>query len=770
MLKLNHHVISKPAINETIMKKISYLVMPLFLSAAVIGQTGAIKKADKDYANYNYSSVVDRIGDDGITKTDALRKLADSYRMKGDYTNAEANYAKVASSADKKTEDVYAYAQILKMNKKYQEAVVQMDTYKALAQADSRVQLFNNNRDYVQELLKDNGQFSVKNLAINTSHQEFGAIYYNNEVVYTSSKNRIGFIDRVWNGNKLPYLDLFVSKADANSELSASKKVSQLNKKYHEGPASYSKDGNVSLFTRDNYDSKSKDGIRKLQLFETKKDKNGKWMDALSFPYNNSEYSCGHPALTADGNTLYFASDMPGGMGGVDIYKTTRSSDGKWSKPENLGNKINTEGNEMFPFIHESGLFFYSSDGRPGLGGLDVFATEIKDGEIKKVINVGTPLNSSKDDFTMVLNNDKTKGYFASNREGGKGDDDIYSFQLLKPFVFGKMIKGTAKDKEGNILANTAVNLYDNTGNVLKTVTTGDDGAYAFNVDADKQFKLDGKKEKYFDGKNTANTAVPEDVIISDLVLEKDPGFALRALVTDSKSGDPLEGVKLKFTDLKTNQVFIETITPTNGETMKPLMDKKIADLLGYKIELQKDGYFPKTVNFNYTIDKPGIVNVHEAMKGALAMDKEVKDIRELVVINDIRFDLNKFNIRPDAALELDKVVEVMNKYPGMVVELGAHTDCRAPIKYNEQLSDKRAKASAAYIKKKITSPERIFGKGYGESRLLNGCACEGSVKSTCSEEEHQKNRRTEFKIISMGAGTDKVDVKNNSTNSFDKK
>lgn len=742
------------------------ILATLILPVTFFGQVSA-KKASNYYNNYSYSKVIEKLEDKNDVNTDAQRKLAESYKMTGNYTAAESSYSKIVAASDKKPEDVYAYAQVLKMNGKYAEAQQQMDTYSTLNAADSRVKLVNQNKTYTIDLLKDKGQFDVKNLAVNTAEQDFGAIYYKDEVVYTSSKHDINAAMRRWNGNNLPYLDLYIGKADEKCEINNSEKLSKLNKKYHEGPASYSKDGNSVIYTQDNYKEKSSDGVRKLEMMESKF-KDGKWSERVPFPLNNKEYSVGHPALTADGNTMYFTSDMPGGKGGTDIYKITRKSGGTWGTAENLGDKINTEGNEMFPFIHESGLFFFSSDGRPGLGGLDVFATEIKNNQFSKVVNIGTPINGTKDDFTFVLNNEKTKGYFASNREGGKGDDDIYSFNLLKPFKFGKTIKGTAKDKEGAILANTAVNLYDASGKVINTVTTTDNGTYSFDVDNVEEYKLTGTKEKYFDGKNVATVTDDKDIVVSDVILEKDPGMALRMLVTDGKTKEPLEGVKYKITDLKTGAVFMQDATPNTGDALKPLADKKVNDALAYKIELVKEGYFPKTVNFNHTITKPGIVDVHQLLD--LTMDKEVKDLRDLVVINDIRFDLNKFNIRPDAATELDKVVEVMNKYPNMVVELGSHTDCRASIKYNANLSDKRAKASAAYIKGKITNPARIYGKGYGESVLLNGCACEGTVKSTCSEEEHQKNRRTEFKIISMGSGTNNVDVKNNSTNSFDKK
>lgn len=738
-----------------------FILSAFIIPISVFGQS-SIEKASNYYNNYSYSKVIEKLEGKEKLTTDANRKLAQSYKMANDFKSAEKVYEKVVSASDKTSEDIFDYAQLLKMNGKYVEAKQQMDIYTSMNN-DTRAKLYSKNKSYVIDLLKDNGQFSIKNLSVNSSQQDFGATYYKNEIVYTSSKAPISSAYRRWNGNNLPFLDLYIGKEDATTEITNPKKLSKLNKKYHEGPASYSKDGNIVMYTQDNYDAKSKEGIRKLEMYESKMI-NGKWGDKIAFPYNNKEYSTGHPSLTTDGNTMYFTSDMPGGKGGTDIYKTTRGTDGKWSVPENLGEKINTEGNEMFPFIHESGLFFFSSDGHPGLGGLDVFATEITNNGIGKIINLGSPINGSKDDFSLVLNDTKTKGYFASNREGGKGDDDIYSFNLLKKLPFGKQIRGITKDKEGNALANTKVNLYDQQGKLIGTFTTADNGAYSFDVDNLGKYSLNGNKEKYFNGKNIAPVVEENDVTIADVILEKDPGTALRTIVTDSKTGLTLSGVKLKLTDIKTGQIFIEELTRTTGDLLKELVDKKVNDTLTYQMELQKDGYFPKTVNLNHIITKSGIIEIPETM------DKEVKDIRELIVINDIRFDLNKFNIRPDAAVELDKVVEVMNKYPEMEIELGSHTDCRASIKYNETLSDKRAKASAAYIKSKITNPARIYGKGYGESRLLNDCACEGIVKSTCSEEEHQKNRRTEFKVISMGAGTEKVDVKNNSTNSFDEK
>ncbi|MBC7411230.1 MAG: PD40 domain-containing protein [Bacteroidia bacterium] len=748
---------------------INYTLAVSLLASTAIAQTRTIKKGTKYYNNYSYSKAIKKLEPLTEKSTEVNRKLADSYMRLGNVEKAESYYATVANAPDATPADAYNYFYVLRSVGKYTESETWIKKFHSNIATDSRGIEYTNNIGSFTKLKTDEGRFKIKNLEMNSAQQEFGATYYNKQIVYASTQRVVQSQVRTWNGNDKNFLNMYVADRATDNELLKSVEFSKsINKKYHEGPASFSTDGKFMVFTRDNYENKSSDGVKKLQLFSSEL-KEDKWTKPEAFTFNNKEYSTGHPSLTADGKTMYFASDMPGGKGGADLYKTTRGTDGVWTAPENLGTKINTEGNEIFPSIHKDGLLFFASNGHVGLGGLDVFVAQLKDGKAIKLQNVGTPINGTKDDFAFILDDDQKGGYFSSNRTDGKGDDDIYSYSLFKPFKFGKQIKGVAKDKTGTLLANTKVNLYDGKGKVVETIVTSADGAYLFNVDDDDVYKLDGVKDKYFEGKNTADTK-DKDVIEADVILEKDPGNALCLLVTEGKTGAPVEGVKVKVTDLKTGEIFIQYVTTTTGIELKALIGKKLNDQLTYKIELVKEGYFPKVVTFNHTIIKPGVVNVHELMSGSLSMDKEVKDLRDLVVINDIRFDVNKFNIRPDAAIELDKVVEVMNKYAGMEVELGAHTDCRAPIKYNETLSDKRAKASAAYIKAKISNPLRIYGKGYGESVLLNDCACEGKVKFTCTEEEHQKNRRTEFKIISMGSGADKVDVINNSTNSFDKK
>jgi outer membrane protein OmpA-like peptidoglycan-associated protein/Tol biopolymer transport system component len=726
---------------------LNYTVAGSLLASTAIAQTGTIKKGTKYYNNYSYSKSIKKFESLTERSTDVNRKLADSYMRLGNVEKAEENYAKVANAPDATPADAYNYFYALRSAGKYTESETWIKKFHDNVATDSRGIEYTNNIGSFTKLKTDEGRFKIKNLAMNTAEQEFGTAYCGKQIVYTSSQRGVKTTVRTWNGNGKSFLNLFVADRGTDSELKNTTQLSAtINKKYHEGPASYSADGTFMMFTRDNYATKSDEGVKKLQLFSSEL-KEDKWTKPEAFTFNNKEYSTGHPSLTADGKTMYFASDMPGGKGGSDIYKSTRGTDGVWTTPENLGAKINTEGNEMFPSIHKDGLLFFASNGHVGLGGLDVFVAQMKDGKVGKIQNVGTPINGTKDDFAFVLDDDQKGGYFSSNRLDGKGDDDIYSYSLFKPFKFGKQIKGVAKDKTGLILADTKVNLYDGKGKVIETVTTTADGAYLFNVENDDVYKLDGLKDKYFDGKNTADTK-GKDVVEADVVLEKDPGMALCGIITDKVTKAPLKDVKVTLTNTETGAV--ETIiTPATGDFMQ-VMNKKLGDNIAYRIKLESPGYLTETFNYSKTLTKLGKQNLHEELDFALDKMQVGGDLAKMIDIKPIYFDVNKFNIRADAATELNKIIAVMTEYPNLVIELGSHTDCRAPMKYNETLSEKRAKASAAYVKAKITNPERIYGKGYGESKLKNGCACEGIVKSTCSDAEHQENRRTEFIIKKM--------------------
>jgi outer membrane protein OmpA-like peptidoglycan-associated protein len=356
------------------------------------------------------------------------------------------------------------------------------------------------------------------------------------------------------------------------------------------------------------------------------------------------------------------------------------------------------------------------------------------------------------DDFGFVLNGAGNIAYFTSNRPGGKGDDDIYLINVKKPFRTTISVSGTAIDKQTNQpLSETKVVLMGESGEKLAEITTGKDGFYEFEIEPDKTYKIEGTKQAYSKDEKSFVGVIPEGKteIREDLLMEMN-NFSLYCLITDKKTNLPLEGVIVKIYDKKSGKEIYSFTTNSSGDFRQKLEDIKINDQLSYEIDLDKTGYLGKKVNFVKTIDRSGEIAIHKQLDVSLDPIQVGADLAKIIDIKPIYFDLSKWNIRPDAAIELDKIVKVMQENPNMVIELGSHTDCRSSAAFNMTLSDKRAKASAAYIVSKGINKARIYGKGYGEAKLVNDCACEGNKKSDCDEERHQQNRRTEFIIVKM--------------------
>ena len=754
------------------MKNIFTYLLLIFVLASATAQKGKEIKGLKHSDSYSYEKSIEKLEGISDKSTAIKRTLADSYLKTGDLLKSEEYYASVVNATDKTAEDLYNYASVLRMNRKYSESDEWMKKYHKLNRTDSRGISYNNKQGYYKTLEKDKGQFRITNLDINTEQSDFGTAYYLNKIVFTSSRSGINPIKRRWNWNGLPFLNLYVANNNGVNELSDVQIFNKkINGKYHEGPATFSKDGTFMVYTRNNYDKKDSTGVVRLQIFSMEY-KDDKWQNEQELSFNSNHYSVGHGSLSADGKTIYFTSDMAGGYGGSDIYKSNRAEDGSWNTPINLGNKVNTEGNESFPTIHESEkMLFFASDGQIGLGGLDVFVAQLTSGNVGKVENLGTPINTNRDDFSFILDANEKGGFFSSNREDGKGDDDIYSFKLIKPFVFGKTIKGTAKDKNDNILASTKVILYNAENTAIDSVETTEGGQFMFMVDADKNFNLLGTKVDYFEGKNTASTKTEDDIIIADVVLEKDPGLSLYGLITDKETGGVLEGVTVILVDNMTGNETLNLQTPASGDFRQALAGMKINDRLSYQVKLEKEGYLGKTLTFNKKITPPGEIKMAADLDISLEKIAVGADLAKIIDIKPIYFDVNKYSIRKDAATELDKIVKVMNENPTMEIELGSHTDSRGSTASNLRLSDKRAKASAKYIIKQGIDKSRITGKGYGEStpitispetnqkypyftkgqlmteKYINTFKAKSKNKF---KEAHQLNRRTEFIIIKM--------------------
>jgi outer membrane protein OmpA-like peptidoglycan-associated protein/tetratricopeptide (TPR) repeat protein len=751
------------------MKGIFIFLICLFLVQTSFSQKSILKRADSYYEKVAYAMAVEnyeKLRGSKMEDPQMLARLANSYYQIGETVKAEEVYAFMIRAPSANYDDIYRYAMSLKENRKYEESVVWVGKFMAIDRADIRALAYNEHREYLTEILNLPLRFEVKNLDVNTNMTEFGGYVDPNteDVYFVSNRKFNGLAQRYWTGNNTPFLDMFSGKVVGENQIVGSKLVSEkVNTNFHDGPLAFHPDGHKVFFTRNNkakkrmgrFDDK---GIQNLKLYYADIDADGKWSNIREVPYNNLAFSTGHPSFSKDGKTMYFSSDMPGGFGGADIYEATISEgmvDMAFGTPVNLGNKINTEGQEMFPWVDSAFNLFFSSDGHPGLGGLDNFVVvDFLNKPTGPAENLGEPINSNRDDFAFIMLKNGNTGYMSSNRSGGKGGDDIYSFKVLEPFKRQLKLKGVVVDsKTREILQGATVQLQDETGNIIGQTIADENGKYLFPVEPGKEYKVTAYEDNYFDKVGRFSTVgLPTNIseIDKNINLLQDPGIGLYALVTDKKSGEPIEKVKMKVVDLSNGKVVLDEMTPISGDILKPLMENRVGDCLKYQMILSKEGYLGKTAQFNHCIDKQGLVNIHQKLDLGMNEINVGMDLSKIIDISMIYFDLNKYNIRADAQVELAKIVQVMNDNPTMEIELGSHTDCRASYAYNENLSDKHAKASAEWVKARISNPSRIYGKGYGESRLVNDCVCEAKVKSTCSEEEHQLNRRTEFIIKKM--------------------
>lgn len=760
---------------RNITQKLFLVLFATLLGFSAQSQGMKERAADKHYdvlAFYKAAEMYSELADKDDATDRQMRRAAECYRFIGDSKNSEKYYAKLVKHSGVKADDYYNYAQMLKMNEKYSDADKAMATFGSKASGNSIAAMHMKNADYLAKLKSMPNKYEIATFDVNTISSDFGPSYYTKDgqtnIIFASARTaNTGAFNKEFQWDGSNFLDVYESSIGVDGESTGVKRFDRgIKSKYHEGPASFSNNGTRMYLTRSNYLDKKKglDSARhnNLKLYTASLDSNGKWGDLVNFPYNSDYYSLGHATVTEDGETMYFSSDMPGGKGITDIWMSKKSGN-SWSKPVNVSD-VNTEGREMFPFVGNDGTLYFSTDGQAGLGGLDVYrATSSGDGSFDEPENMMYPLNTNHDDFGLIIDQSQTFGYFSSNRDGldAKGDDDIYRFNMAVPFKPKfYTIKGCAKTESGEVIPNTSVKLLNTETGETVTKLLSASGCYEFENVPKGKYRIEGAKPEWDKISDFEfNTEDYEKVNIEDAdVILKAPECSLLGAVIDAKNSEPLSGVKVLIKNKMTGAVKSYT-TDAKGQFTDPLDNVPCpGGLLDYEISLEKDGYFPKTVDFRHAIIKPGVVDLSAYLGGPIPMS----DAGNFCQINPILYDFDKSFIRPDAAVELDKLVQCMNDNPDIVVEIGSHTDCRATIAYNVALSDRRAKSARAYVIKKGIAPSRIFGRGYGESRLLKNCPCEPTNDSDCSEDLHQLNRRTEFRIVSGGGN-----VKNNSTNSF---
>ncbi len=723
------------------MKRVIILFVLLATGFQAEAQSAKLKRANKQFDHLAFVSA-QRLYDELVgSKQESpamLYNLAMCYYNTNRMQQAADVFAKYITTNQASADELFYYAQALKQIGKTAEGDEQLKKLFTLSSSDLRAKSLIENQNYLNEIKSRGEQYSLKNLSINTPSADFGGYRYFDDLLFLSSRYESISIKREWTWDGSKFLDVFVAK-ESNGEWNETGMLNAICTKFHEGPLCF--DGGTGLYFTRNNSGKTKfdkNGIRNLSLYFGSIDKLG-GISETRMPFCSSEYSVGHPAISPDGKTLFFASDMPGSKG-VDIYEVSIEGYGKFGTPKKIDGYVNTDGDEMFPFVSSDGTLFFSSNGHVGVGGLDVFRRN-SNGEIQ---NLGQPLNSMNDDFAFILKSDKRSGYVSSNRAGGKGDDDIYSFKYTGPFEIA--IEGIVKDeKSGEKISNAYVVIKDAKGKQITSVMTDKDGNYSIPALSGTTYTLEVKKDGF--SNQSASVVTANDNLKKDFNLNK-AGVDFVYEIKDKLEKTPVVGVSIQVKDNKSNNTFTLSTTES-GIVSRKEPTYKMGDAVDLQITLSKEGYLDKTVQLKTTVNS-NIVNVSELLDLALSKLAVGGDLTDLIAINPIYFDLGKSIIRKDAALELEKIVKIMNDYPKMKVELGSHTDCRSSMVSNQKLSDKRAKASADYIKSKITNPSRINGVGYGESRFKVNCPCEGTVKSDCSEEEHQKNRRTEFIIKSV--------------------
>ncbi|RCW92570.1 OmpA family protein [Winogradskyella arenosi] len=511
--------------------KIKILALVIILSSSLsFAQT---KLADKFFENYGYVKAIElyeKAYEKGDESAHVLTRLGDAYYNNSNSEKAVYWYEKALNQYnDIEAEFVYKYIQSLRSIGNYEEADVWFKKLSDAQQGDSRLKGYNPDEvDIFDKLTSKNDELivTIENLDFNTENSDFGPYMFGNTLYYASANNDD---KKVYNWNKEPFLDLFeieVTDEDDGSQSygsATSLNAMDINTDYHEASIAITNDGQTMYFTRDNTNKRNrleydKEGTTHLQIYKATL-VDGAWDDVEELPFNDDVFSTGHPALSPDNKTLYFVSDREGGFGQTDIYAVEINDDNTYGSPVNLGEGINTEGREMFPFVAADNTLYFSSDGHLNLGLLDIFKSDVLQVEIASdPVNLGAPFNSGYDDFAYFINNDNQKGYFSSNRPGGKGSDDIYSYTVTE---CKQQITGTAREARTDIiLADVKVQLIDATGKIIEEVTTTADGTYSFDVDCNQTYTVLGSKADYKDDKATLTTTnTNEEVHTADLTL-----------------------------------------------------------------------------------------------------------------------------------------------------------------------------------------------------------------------------------------------------------
>ena len=713
----------------------------------------SVSKSD-EYDHLGYMAYVENVSTEDEVDHVSAAKIAHSYHLNANYEAEAVWYSKALELSGDNAKYQLKYAQALLASGRCEEAV---DWYnKATANEGGQRTFVQNCGELPASMIF--GVASVKPVSgLNSEHLDFSPVPVDGGMIFTSSRGSFSPVKRKDKWTKDNFTDLFFVKKTDDGFGEPTRLFGKINKKYHDGVAALNEGGNEMYFTRNNLKGKNSKKYIDLKIYKAEKnDEFWKGMEEVDF--NMEDYSTAHPALSKDGNTMVFSSNRPGGQGGMDLYVTNKSGD-SWTTPVNLGPTINSADDEIFPYVDKMGRLFFSSNGWAGAGGLDLFVSKAtQDNNWTAPENLGAVMNSDRDDFGIWVADDGKHGYFSSNRQGSLGGDDIYSWTAEgppPPSAFDAA--AIVVDAETNAPIPGAevkmVELIGSSGVTLdeSSSMTPTDGVVPLKVWNGRKYIFNVLKEGYQPKNLNANAELflTEDGIYK-IPMEKIAMVTVGGLVTDASSGSPVTSANVELMNLCDNSIELYRSDASGKFSFETLCG------CDYKMVATKDGFVvaEKTIKGNC---EPRDISI------AMITDREIiptgsrpvktYSVGEVIRIRDLYYDYDKSNIRPDAALRLDKVVSLMNRYPSMNIELGSHTDARGNDSYNSKLSQRRADSAVRYIISKGIDRSRLSARGYGEREITNHCV--NGVN--CKDETHEENRRTEIRITSIEDGVEVI-------------
>lgn len=700
---------------KLILKKSIVLFSIIIISFSANSQSLKQKVADKYFDQLDYVRAVEiyeDISSDKGKDYHSLKRTAECYRFMNDIVKAELWYKSVIEFGTNIPKDYYNYSQLLKSNGKYELSDVNMKLFYQKAGKGT----FTSVPNFYEKLKQDSIYFMVNSVDCNSSKSDMAPVIYNNELIFVSNRSVRGLKEVKVGWDNTGFLEIYNSGLRDSIVKPMPFFGEDLTKNSHDGPIYFDTINNKIYITRNNLSDKIENKNLKLFVFENSE---SKWNEVEEFIYNSDEYSVGHSTLTPDGRTMYFTSNMPGGFGETDIWKTNLEN-GEWGTPVNLGKNVNTFDKEMFPSISPNGDLYFASKGHNGFGGLDIFVA-YKDGdEFMTPVNMGYPINTRFDDFSFTIMEGNKLGYFSSNRVGGKGSDDVYKVEILKQIE-------KPVEKEDFITETVDVNNEEltpekNSGEIINNemIKLGDDVVEHMDTESNNDASTDVITT---DESNREVDDVTRGSDVSQITesIEKVAEYSLKGNLFDNVSNSQLIGAVVVLKN-KTTGKTIEKIVDEGG------FNFVLIGGVDYSVSFNNTSYVSKTIDFS-TNTETNLITLNESLS------------RNSIQLNNIYYDFESYKLTSSAKMELNNLVAILIQYPKMKIKLNSHTDSKGKDGYNEELSEKRAKEAMSYLVTRGISRDRLSYEGYGESQLINKC----SNGEDCSDEDHQENRRIEF-------------------------